>query len=203
MPAKLLGEPSRDDARSYVEASARELRDAIAGNLREARRLKGWSLRELASQSDVSKALVSRIERGEANPSLEILWKLIAALEIPFSGLVRSNRHEPQVVRLGSGRSFQTEDRAMEVSLLLASPDGNLEIYELSMPPKTESDWDSHARGTHEYAFVLEGTLAIRTLGQVFSLAAGDLIAFRGDADHTYRSGDKPLSILCLMQYGR
>ena len=37
---------------------------------------RSWTLEDLASRADVSKAALSRIERGERTPSLETLVKL-------------------------------------------------------------------------------------------------------------------------------
>jgi transcriptional regulator with XRE-family HTH domain len=74
---------------SKAEYSARagsvdELSTAIAANVRAARREQGLSLRELAARSGVSKALLSRLERGEANPTHGTQWRHVAALHKPF-----------------------------------------------------------------------------------------------------------------------
>jgi transcriptional regulator with XRE-family HTH domain len=180
-----------------------DLRQTIARRLLHARRLKGWSVREVAAQTGVSKALISRLERGEANPSLETLWRIIGALGIPFSELVRAADEEPQLVRRGQGQEFVTEDESMQVSLLSASPDRAVEIYELTMPPRADSEWHSHGQGTREYTFVVEGRLTVQVASERFELAPGDLLGFAADRDHVYRSGDQDVRLLCVMRYGR
>ncbi len=49
-------------------------------NLRAAREARGWTLAELARRSGVHKSTVSRLERGEIEPSLRTVEKLEAAL---------------------------------------------------------------------------------------------------------------------------
>ncbi|MEY9524049.1 transcriptional regulator with XRE-family HTH domain [Bradyrhizobium japonicum] len=42
---------------------------------------------DLAAQADIRRALISEIERGEANPTLESVMRLAAALRISLSEL--------------------------------------------------------------------------------------------------------------------
>jgi transcriptional regulator with XRE-family HTH domain len=180
---------------------SREMREAIGARLLQARRLKGWSVRELSVQTGVSKALISRLERGEANPSLETLWRIIGVLGIPFSQLIRAGDDESELVRHGSGRAFVTDDKFMEVSLLSASADGMLEIYELTMPPEASSEWHSHGAGTRETVYVLDGQAIVEVGSKRFELFPGDLLGFSADRDHVYHSHSQPLRVICIMRY--
>jgi transcriptional regulator with XRE-family HTH domain len=49
---------------------------ALGADLREARRNAGLTLPALANEIGISFSLLGSIERGEANPSLDVLWKL-------------------------------------------------------------------------------------------------------------------------------
>jgi transcriptional regulator with XRE-family HTH domain/mannose-6-phosphate isomerase-like protein (cupin superfamily) len=57
----------------------------IGGKLRAARNMRGLSLRELATQAEVSPSLISQIENGKANPSVMTLHTIAASLEIPIN----------------------------------------------------------------------------------------------------------------------
>ena len=184
------------------DKQSREMLETIGARLLEARRLKGWSVRELSVRSGVSKALISRLERADANPSLETLWRIIGVLGISFSQLIRARDDESELVRHGSGRAFVTEDKFMEIILLSASADGMQEIYELTMPPKATSEWHSHGTGTRETVYVLSGRAAVEVGGERFSLSPGDLLGFSADRDHVYHSHSQPLRMICVMRYG-
>jgi transcriptional regulator with XRE-family HTH domain len=74
-----------------------EQRDAFGERLRGERRARGWSMDRLAAASGVSRAMISKIERGESSPTAVLLGKLSAALELSVSELLAG-------ARLGDGR---------------------------------------------------------------------------------------------------
>ncbi|HAU32993.1 MAG TPA: transcriptional regulator, partial [Lysinibacillus sp.] len=64
-----------------------DLSSQVGMNLREIRKNKRMSLEELASISNVSKLTLGKIERGETNPTVNILWKICRGLHIPLVSL--------------------------------------------------------------------------------------------------------------------
>ncbi len=85
--------------------------------LKRRRIKKGYSLQELASLMDVSKAHIWDLEQGRAkNPSLEVLQKLSKHLEVPISTLVGENPEENKnndesVVMYRELQTLDDEDR--------------------------------------------------------------------------------------------
>ncbi|ESF02045.1 hypothetical protein SEEV1955_12962 [Salmonella enterica subsp. enterica serovar Virchow str. ATCC 51955] len=64
----------------------------IARSLVRERQRTGLSLAEIARRAGIAKSTLSQLEAGNGNPSLETLWSLCVALDIPFARLL-----EPQV----------------------------------------------------------------------------------------------------------
>jgi transcriptional regulator with XRE-family HTH domain len=60
----------------------------IGNNVREARLAKGWSMRQLATEAEVSPSLISQIENGRTTPSVRTLYSLAGALSLPVTHLV-------------------------------------------------------------------------------------------------------------------
>jgi transcriptional regulator with XRE-family HTH domain len=60
----------------------------VAGNIRRIRKQKNLSQEELAFKAGINRAYVGYIERGERNPSLDILNKLARALKVRLSEVV-------------------------------------------------------------------------------------------------------------------
>ena len=60
----------------------------IAARLREARRGRGLSRRQLAEISKVSMRYLALLESGDGNVSVAILYRIAAALEMPITGLL-------------------------------------------------------------------------------------------------------------------
>ena len=144
------------------------LRSSLGANLARLRIGCGWSLRELAARADVSKALLSRIERGEGNPSINTLFRIASALGCALSELIAVDTFEPQVVRADEGRAIESEDASMVSRLIFASSGHTrIEIYDCVMAPHTRSEWEGRAGyGVTEYAVVQDGSVRIGTPGR-------------------------------------
>jgi transcriptional regulator with XRE-family HTH domain len=80
-------------------------RDAFGKRLRGERRGRGWSMDRLAGASGVSRAMISKIERGESSPTAVLLGKLSAALELSVSELLTG-------ARLGDGEELAAAEPA-------------------------------------------------------------------------------------------
>src|SRR3984957_2473827 len=72
---------------------------AFGERLRGARKARNWAIGRLAAESGVSRAMISKIERGESSPTAVLLGKLSAALELSVSELLA-----PRDGRPGAGR---------------------------------------------------------------------------------------------------
>ncbi len=62
---------------------------AIGAALRDLREDRGLSARQLAAQSEVSAAMISRIENGQVSPSIATLNALSKALDVPLVSLFK------------------------------------------------------------------------------------------------------------------
>src|SRR5689334_19767135 len=62
--------------------------DAVAMRIRFLRMERGWSQEQLAAESGLSRDAISRIERGDRQPSLESLQRIADTLEVTLSSLV-------------------------------------------------------------------------------------------------------------------
>lgn len=66
--------------------SKAHLKDTLARRVRELRLAKKMNQRELAVDAALRQALISQIERAEANPTLDPLAQLAVALEVGLRG---------------------------------------------------------------------------------------------------------------------
>jgi transcriptional regulator with XRE-family HTH domain/quercetin dioxygenase-like cupin family protein len=87
--------------RGVVEVSARARgprpdHPEIGSRLREARRERRLSVRELARRLGVSSSLISQIERGRANPSVSTLYAIASELDVSLDELLFNDRRPPE-----------------------------------------------------------------------------------------------------------
>ena len=193
---------ARRGARSGPDSDT-GLRSSLGANLARLRATRGWSLRELAARSGVSKALLSRIERGDGNPAVETLFRIGSALGCSVSELVSFETSEPQIVRAGEGERFVFADGKVVSRLLFANPgSARIEIYDCEIPSRTRSEFEGRAGfGVTEYALVSEGSVLIGSSGREELLGAHDAISFRHDTTNAFESLDEPVRVLCILAY--
>lgn len=72
-----------------------ELSKVIGDRIRFIRNEKGYSIEELAHRANISITHLGRVERGDRSPTLDILGKIITALDISFVELF-SDFHVPK-----------------------------------------------------------------------------------------------------------
>ena len=77
----------------------------IGANLRQFRMSRGISLEALAKQIGVSKQTLIKIERGEANPTLSVIWRISNGLEVPITALL--SLESDVAIGLFMGRMWQ------------------------------------------------------------------------------------------------
>lgn len=61
----------------------------LGANVRRIRERKGWSQDALSEVSGLHRTYISGIERGVRNPTVAIVQRLAAALQVPIEELVK------------------------------------------------------------------------------------------------------------------
>ncbi|MBO6205278.1 MAG: helix-turn-helix transcriptional regulator, partial [Selenomonas sp.] len=60
----------------------------IANNIKRLREEQNLSFGQLADRSGVSKVMLSQIEKGEGNPTINTIWKVANGLGVDYSQLI-------------------------------------------------------------------------------------------------------------------
>src|SRR5215210_298547 len=72
--------------------------EELGGRVRELRRERGLTLEALAERSGVSRAMISKVERGEKNPTLVVAVKVAEGLGVTLSELLGVEERREVVV---------------------------------------------------------------------------------------------------------
>lgn len=173
--------------------------DVIAHALRRERERVGLSLSELAKRAGIAKSTLSLLESGTGNPSVETLWALGVALDVPFSRLVEPVRPKVRVIRAGEGPTVHSE-RADYVATLLASspPHARRDIYLISGEPGSVRAAEPHMPGVVEHLVVCTGRAMVGVTGEPVEVGPGDYIAYPGDVPHVFEAL-QPGTMACLV----
>lgn len=76
-----------------------ELGKIIATNLNELRTERNLTLGQLSKISGISKAMLSDIEKGDSNPTINTIWKIANGLNVPYTRLMENIEKEATVIR--------------------------------------------------------------------------------------------------------
>src|SRR3712207_1251476 len=118
------------------QAQLDDLARRIGRAVHAGRTARGLSLGALARDAGLSKTILSRIEAGAGNPSMETLWRVSQALGLPLGALIEPEAGPgTRVVRARSGEEVR-EGAGLAVELIPVGgspPRGGL--HELAPPP--------------------------------------------------------------------
>lgn len=167
----------------------RELSKLIAASLRRERDRAGLSLTELARRARIAKSTLSQLESGSGNPSVETLWALGVALDVPFSRLVDPPRPNVRVIRADEGAATYSEQSNYWAALLSSCPPhARRDIYRVGAQPGEPRLSDPHMPGTIEHVVVTTGRARIGPPDEPIDLAPGDYATYPGDAPHIFKA---------------
>ncbi|MBL8910218.1 MAG: helix-turn-helix transcriptional regulator [Archangium sp.] len=187
-----------------VEAPAADPADlapVVGKNLKRLRTERGLSLQGLAEASGVSRAMLGQVELGQSAPTINVLWKMARALDVPFSALITSQATTgAKVMRSDAAKKLLSGDGAFQSRALFPFDEPRrVEFYELKLTPKGVEKADPHAPGTTENLVVARGTVEIVTAGETHRLETGDAILFEADQPHVYRNVGSSDAVLYLV----
>ncbi|WP_314423195.1 XRE family transcriptional regulator [uncultured Microbacterium sp.] len=166
-----------------------ELRHRISRTLKREREAAGLSVSELARRAGISKATVSQLESGAGNPSVETLWALGVALDVPFAVFVDQQSSAPTLIRLDDLSGVPSAAAAYSATLLSASPPGaRRDVYLIRGEPGDPRRSDPHHSGTTEHVVLVSGQARVGPALDPVLLNPGDYLSYPGDAPHVFEA---------------
>lgn len=169
----------------------------LGKKIRQIRREKGLSLKEVAEKTGLTSSFLSQVERDLADPSITSMRKIAEALEVPiFYFLLNHEEHSP-VVRRDQRKVLRLPQSHLTYELL--SPDLNrkMEVMMARLEPGAASSDEPLSHPGEECIVVLEGCMDIDIGGEVYHLEEGDSIYYYAAVPHKlWNPGDKELVFL-------
>ena len=154
------------------------LSSSLARVLAEGRAERGLSVSALAGRSGVSRAMITKIERGDAQPTAALLGRLSGALGMTLSELVGRAEGTPRLLSRVADQPVWT-DPATGYRRRAVSPatGGPLELVEVELPAGARVGFpaDTYAF-VHHQIWVLAGHLRFEEGEQTHELDAGDCL---------------------------
>lgn len=180
----------------------RDVVNAVAQNVVRLRRARGLSAADLAVQARLSKATLSKLESGEANPTVETLWGLANAMGVPLGELV-SAPAQPDIVVVRAHEGPRVAGHGFEARLMLRRQTrGAVEAYAVDMHPGEPRLSSPHGPGMWEHVIIHHGEVEAGPTADPRHLRTGDSLTFPADITHAYTViGDEEVRATVIMHY--
>lgn len=172
--------PVRDKAATIRPGS--DLEGSVGPKLRQRRKVRGLSLKDVSLRAEVSIGLLSQIERGLTMPSVRSLGAICHALEMPVAWLFEPGAPSESsrvVVRRHARRILDLGAKGMIKELMTPDSCPGIQMMRLVIRPggSTGETPYNHPTGA-KCGTVLSGTLGLEVSGETQKLTEGDSFAF-------------------------
>lgn len=168
-----------------------DLDQKLAQRLTKLRKARGLSLEDLTGQTGISRATLSRIERGETSPTAVVLGKLAGEFGLTMAALFGAETGSRERLFLNDRQPTWTDpDTGFQRRVLTpGSGDYRGSVIEGVLPAgQTISYSAPPVPGLEHHLAMLEGAL-VATIGHDrFDLSPGDALRFRLDAPNSYHA---------------
>ncbi|MFB9777662.1 helix-turn-helix domain-containing protein [Brevibacterium otitidis] len=151
----------------------------------------------------MSKSTLSVLEAGAGNPSLETMWALATAYQVPLAQLLDPPAPEVSVIRRGQMPQLASGSADYAAVLLSASPPHvRRDLYLITAEPGAVKESEPHEAGTIEHVIIGAGAARVSVAGETVELAAGEYLRCPGDAAHTFEALEPGTLAVFVVQSG-
>jgi transcriptional regulator with XRE-family HTH domain len=172
----------------------------IGRRIRDVRMSSGYSIRALASQSNLNVNTLSLIENGHTSPSVSTLQAIAQTLQVPISVFFESDHGNQKLVYQRAGeRPHAAFTHGMMEDLGAGMTRFGAEPLIVTLKPKAESGKIPIVHTGREFVYCLDGCITYFVDDHTYQLSPGDSLMFEAYLPHRWRNDDETASRLLLV----
>lgn len=159
----------------------------IGQKIKYYRTMKNMTIKELAANAQITTSMLSQIERGQANPSLNTIRLLSVALDEPIFRFFMDEEDvsvREEIVRADKRRQILEE--SVEYQLLTPDTNGALEMMQMKVNAGMYSNESLMAHAGEEVAFVTAGPVQLLLENEICVLNTGDSVRIKSNIKHRW-----------------
>lgn len=162
----------------------------IGEKIAQVRKKQNLSIRDLAKLAEVTPSLLSQIERGLANPSVNSLKSISSALNVPLFTFFVSEVNKNDLIVRKDSRKKVILPGSDDVIYEILAPNGsdNLEFAIINLAPHTSSCNDYIHHNGYEIAYILEGEANLYMDNEMFNMYQGDSVKIPIGTNHRWEN---------------
>ena len=160
----------------------------IAENLKRIRKSRNMSLDMLSEKTGVSKSMLGQIERGESNPTVATIAKIVDGIKVPFEELIYEKTHPVEIIDNDKLPVYRAQDGAYQVRAIFPCDRHRcFEVYEAKIEAGEGCASLTEENG-YEYIMVVQGVLTLETQEGMYEVAANHAIKLDALKHHRYHN---------------
>lgn len=176
----------------------------IANCVRTLRTERGLTLDALAAKSDVSRSMISLIERGESNPTAVVLEKIATGLGVSLATLFDDAGASPSPLSRGADRTPWRDPQSGYIrrNISPANFPSPIQLVEVILPAGASVAYETNARDVHihQQIWVQEGCIEVTLGSNTYSLAEDDCFAMQLNEPMAFRNHtDEPARYIVVL----
>lgn len=177
----------------------------LCARVSELRKRNKLTLDQLATISGVSRSMLSQIERGQANPTLAVTFRIAQAFGISIGELV-DQPWAASPIELVHGDDpknwFRSDDDCRIRTLSPMRMEKNVEFYELRLSAGASLPSAPHFEGARELLTIASGEAKLKSGDHENHLKTGDSAHYRADLEHSITNvGEQELLAYLVVTY--
>ncbi len=169
-----------------------DINSRIAARVRSLRASRNLSLEALAARCDVSRSMLSLVERGESSPTAVVLEKIATGLGVTLASLFDDDAAPPSAVSRAADRTRWKDPASGYVrrNISPANYPSPIRIVEVAFPAGARVAYKTGARdkAVAQQVWVRSGAIEVTVGRQTFELAEDDCLAMQLDAPVTFHN---------------
>jgi transcriptional regulator with XRE-family HTH domain len=173
-----------------LEDLSRDIDARIATRVRTLRAELGMSLDALAAKCDVSRSMISLIERGESSPTAVVLEKIATGLGVPLARLFDDPDAAASPVSRSQDRASWRDPESGYVrrNISPANFPSPIQIVEVLLPAGARVAYETGARDVHiqQQVWVRQGSIEVIVGSVAHRLGEDDCLAMRLEEPTTF-----------------
>lgn len=165
----------------------------LSTNIRQLREARGLTQQQMAKLTGIPRPTWTNLESGAANPTLAVLVRVAAALQLRVEELIAPPKASARFYR---AHELPVKQRGQVlVRKLLPDPLSGFEIERMEFPVGSSMTGIPHTPGTREYLTCERGAVQLQAAGETWRVEPGELVVFRGDQRHSYKNVSRELTV--------
>lgn len=176
----------------------------LGQTLLQYRKKRNMTIRQFAQYAGISTSLVSQIERGQANPSLQVLELLAKALQVPLYTLFINDFDTASLISRKKDRNQVYRENKEHIVYDVLTPDfmkAHIELLMMELKPHGATTKGHYCHSDkEELAVIMKGEAVVVLDQDQFALEEGDVVRIPPNLHHFFSNPtDAPCHVLFVL----